>query len=64
MTASVMDHIALLAWQLFQEESLKVNWQENQYSSKVERQARDLEARVRVPDQVQNFLLNFSIENF
>ena len=39
MTASVMDHIALQLWQLFQEEGLKVNWQENQDSSMVERQA-------------------------
>ena len=48
MTASVMDHIALQSWQLFQEESLKVNWQENQDSSMVKRQARGLEIRVRV----------------
>ena len=32
--------------QTFQEESLKVNWNKNQDSSMVERQARDLEVRV------------------
>ena len=37
---------------LFQEEGLRVNWQLNQDSSMVERQARDLEVRVRVPVQV------------
>ena len=42
---------------LFQEESLRVNWQLNQDSSMVERQARDLEVQVRVPIQVQIFLL-------
>ena len=56
MTASVKDHIALRSWQLFQEESLKGNCQENQDSSIVERQTRDLEVRVRVPVQVQIFL--------
>ena len=33
-------------WQLFQEESLKVDWHENQDSSMVERQSRDLEVRI------------------
>ena len=37
-----------------------MNWQENQDSSMVERQARDLEVRVRVPVQVQIFLLKFN----
>ena len=41
------------------EEGLRMNWQLNQDSSMVERQARDLEARVRVPVQVQFFLLKF-----
>ena len=45
---------------LFEEESLKVNWQENEDSSKVERQARDLKVRVWVPVQVQIFLLKFN----
>ena len=53
MAASVKDHIALQSWQLVQEQSLKVNWQENQDSSMVERHARDLEVQVRVPVQVQ-----------
>ena len=42
---------------LFQEEGVRVNWQMNKDSSMVERQARDLEVRVRVPVQVQIFLL-------
>ena len=62
MAASVMDHIAL-QWQLFEEESLKVNWQENQDSSMVERQARDLEVRVQVLVHVQIFLLKFNNVN-
>ena len=37
-----------------------MNWQENQDSAMVERQARDLEVRVRVPVQVQIFLLKFN----
>ena len=45
--------------QTFQEESLKVNWNKNQDSSMVERQTRDLEIRVRIPVQVQIFLLKF-----
>ena len=45
---------------LFQEESLGVNWQFNQDSSMVERQTRNLEARVRVPVQVQIFLSKFN----
>ena len=60
MAASVMDHVALQWWQLFQEEGLKINWHENQDSSMVERQARDLEVRVRVPVQVQIFLLKYN----
>ena len=40
-----------------------MNWQENQDSSMVERQARDLEVRVRVLVQVQIFLLKFNKEN-
>ena len=56
---SVMDHIALQLWQLFQE-SLKANWHDNQDSSMVERQVRDLEVRVRVPVQVRSFLLKFN----
>ena len=40
-----------------------MNWQENQDSSIVERQARDLEVRVRIPVQVQNFILKFDNEN-
>ena len=36
-----------------------MNCQENQDSSMVERQGRDLEVRVRVPVQVQIFLLKF-----
>ena len=39
-----------------------MDWQENQDSSMVERQARDLEVRVRVPVQVQIFLLKFNNE--
>ena len=39
-----------------------MNWQENQDSSMVERQARDLEVRVRIPVQVQIFLLKFNKE--
>ena len=42
---------------IFQEEGLRVNWRLNQDSSMVERQARDLEGQVRVPVQVQIFLL-------
>ena len=42
-----------------QEESLKVGWHENQDSSMVEPQARDLEVRVIVPVQVNIFLLKF-----
>ena len=45
------------AWQLFQEESLRVGWHENQDSSMVERQDKDLEVRVRVPVHVQIFPL-------
>ena len=55
-----MDDIALQSWQLFQEESLKVNWQENQDSLMVERQARDLEVRIRIPVQAQIFLLKLN----
>ena len=43
----------------FQLESLKVNWNKNQDSSMAERQARDLEVRVRIPVQAQIFLLKF-----
>ena len=50
-------------WHTFQEESLRVNWNKNQDTSMVERQARDLEVRVRIPVQVQIFLLKF-IESF
>ena len=57
-----MDDIACSWWRLFQEESLKVDWHENQDSSMVERQARDLEVRVWVPVQVQIFLLKNSNE--
>ena len=46
-------------WQTFQEESLKENWNKNQDSSMAERQTRDLEVRVRIPGQVQVFLLKF-----
>ena len=46
-------------WQTFQEESLKVNWNKNQDSSMPECQTRDLEVRVRIPVQVQIFLLKF-----
>ena len=42
MAASVMDHMPCSS-ELFQEKRLKVNWQENQDSSMVERQARDVE---------------------
>ena len=38
---------------------LKVNWNKNQDSLIVERQARDLEVRVRIPVQVQIFILKF-----
>ena len=38
-----------------------MNWQENQDCSMVERQARDLEVRVRIPVQVQIFLLKFNL---
>ena len=55
-----MDHIALKSSQLFQEKSLKVNWQDNQDSSMIELQARDLDVRVRVPFQVPIFLLKFN----
>ena len=41
----------------------EVNWQENQDSSMVERQARDLEDRLQVPVQVQIFLLKFNNVN-
>ena len=51
-------------WQLFQEENLKMNWQENQDSTRVERQARDLEVRVRIPVQVQIFLLKCKKRTF
>ena len=61
MTGSVIDHIAFQTWQLFQEKNLKVNWQENQDSSMVKCQARDMEVRVQVP--VQIFLLKFNKEN-
>ena len=37
-----------------------MNWQENQDSSLVERQATDLEVRVQVPVQIQIFLLKFN----
>ena len=60
MAASVMDLIAMQSWQLFQEERLKVNCQENQDSSIVGRQARDREVWVRVPVQVQIFFLKFN----
>ena len=56
-----MDHTPCKYWQLFQEENLKINWQENQYSSMVERQAKDLEVQVRIPVQVQSFLLIFNL---
>ena len=46
-------------WQTFQEESLKVEWNKNQDSSMVERQARDVEVQVRIPVQVEIFLLKF-----
>ena len=36
-----------------------MNWNKNQDSSVVERQARDLEVRVRIPVQVQIVLLQF-----
>ena len=49
--------LALLSWQLLQEESLKVNSQENQDSSMVERQTSDLEVRVPSPDSNSNFSL-------
>ena len=39
-----------------------MNWQENQNSSMVERLARYLEVRVRLPVQVQIFLLKFNKE--
>ena len=45
---------------LFQE-GLRVNWQLNQDSSMIERQAIDLE--VRIPVQFQMFFLKFDIEN-
>ena len=48
---------------LFQEEGLRVNWQLNQDSSMVERQARDLEVRVRVLVQVRIFFLKFDNVN-
>ena len=38
---------------------MRVNWQLKQDSLIVEHQARDLEVRVQVPVQVQNFLLKF-----
>ena len=37
-----------------------MSWQENQDSSMVERQARDLEVRVRIPVPAQIFLLKFN----
>ena len=37
-----------------------MNWQENQDGSMVEHQARDLEVRVRIPVQIQIFLLIFT----
>ena len=36
-----------------------MNWNNNQDSSMAERQTRDLEVRVRIPVQVQIFLLKF-----
>ena len=48
---------------LFQEEGLRVNLQLNQDGSMVERKARDLEVRVRVPVQVKIFLLKFDNVN-
>ena len=42
---------------LFQEEGLRVNWELKQDGLMVERQARDLEIRFRVPVQVKIFLL-------
>ena len=44
---------------IFQEESLKVNWNKNQRSSMAERQTRDLEVRVGIPVQIQIFLFKF-----
>ena len=44
---------------IFQDESLRVDWNKNQDSSMVERQNRDQEVRVRIPVLVQIFLLKF-----
>ena len=59
ISSLVLYHGAILVLlpvvQLFQEESLKMKWQDNQDSSMVEGQARDLEVRVRSPVQVQVF---------
>ena len=43
----------------FEHLHLKVYWNKNEDSSMVERQARDLEVRVRIPVKVQIFLLKF-----
>ena len=53
-------HLCTYTFHKFQEiSSLAVNWNKNQDSSMVEHQARDLEVRVRIPVQVQIFLLKF-----
>ena len=39
-----------------------MNWEENQDSSMVQRQARDMEVRVRIPVNIQIFLLKFNNE--
>ena len=48
---------------LFQEEGLRVNSRMNKDSLMVERQARDMGVRVRVPVQVQISLLKFNTVN-
>ena len=53
-----MDHIALQIVAVISRGEFKMNWQENQDSLMVERQA--LEVRVRIPVQVQIFLLKFN----
>ena len=40
-----------------------MNWQENPDSSKVERQAINLEVRVRIPVQARIFILKFNNVN-
>ena len=44
---------------IFTFHKFQLNWNKNEDSPMVERQARDLKVRVRIPVQVQIFLLKF-----